>query len=537
MKKLGGADPVYGLSYDYYASGASNGRVQKITDNLDDNYTTTYEYDDYNRLDKAYGVAFYRDYDYDAWGNLTTVYATGAGEAVSYTLSYEQLNGAPKNNRISNAGFSYDAAGNMTNDGVAGYAYDAASRLKTTGGNTYEYDGDGRRVRQIVGGSNVFYLWSSVLGQPVVELDGAGGVYRAYVYSSGGQLMALQANDFQFYWVHPDHLGSGRRLTDTSGVVVYRAEFDPHGQVMSELASDGQTFKNSRKFTGYERDWATNLDNANARMLHFRRGRFMQPDVLGVGAADAANPQSLNRYSYVGNDPVNFVDPSGLLLESEDTIRIETWERGSWDMWFLWHYYFGWGGGSYYQPVVDGGGGGGGGQGGGVDLPAINTGDVKLAPPPFPCGAFAVGYRLTASDYLSRAGMNQFLSDRQPSESGLGFILRFNNLRQARDYVANSPYFNGGGGFGGSKHRGELVQIFGKGAIQDYRSKTRGKDALGNRSLQITFVSTGPNAGGAYTDTDQYAYNEGIRGFFGHAKELLRGAPFPFAKGEPCGPK
>ncbi|MCI0563188.1 MAG: hypothetical protein MN733_32325, partial [Nitrososphaera sp.] len=100
----------------------------------------------------------------------------------------------------------------------------------------------------------------------MVELDGAGGVYRAYVYSNGGQLMALQANDFQFYWVHPDHLGSGRRLTDTSGVVVYRAEFDPHGQMMYEWASDGQTFKNSRKFTGYERDWATNLDNANARM-------------------------------------------------------------------------------------------------------------------------------------------------------------------------------------------------------------------------------------------------------------------------------
>ncbi len=54
------------------ARSTSNRQVQKITDNIDPNYTTTYEYDDYNRLDKAYGVAFYRDYDYDAWGNLTT---------------------------------------------------------------------------------------------------------------------------------------------------------------------------------------------------------------------------------------------------------------------------------------------------------------------------------------------------------------------------------------------------------------------------------------------------------------------------------
>jgi RHS repeat-associated protein len=153
-----------------------------------------------------------------------------------------------------------------------------------------------------------------VLGEPVVEIDSTGGVYRAYIYSPGGGLLALLANDYQFYWVSQDHLGSARRLTNTSGVVAYRAEFDPHGQIVYEWAIDGQTFKNSRKFTGYERDWETNLDNAKARILHFRRGRFMQPDPLGVGAASATNPQSLNRYSYVGNDPVNFVDPSGLLL-------------------------------------------------------------------------------------------------------------------------------------------------------------------------------------------------------------------------------
>jgi RHS repeat-associated protein len=136
---------------------------------------------------------------------------------------------------------------------------------------------------------------------------------KVLVFSAGGQLLALQSYYSDFYWVHTDHLGSGRKLTSTSGTVVYRGEYDPHGQMIYEWSSSGEYYKNSRKYTGYERDWATNLDNAKARAFNHNRGRFMQPDPLGVGAADPSNPQSLNRYSYVGNDPANFVDPSGLL--------------------------------------------------------------------------------------------------------------------------------------------------------------------------------------------------------------------------------
>lgn len=102
-------------------------------------------------------------------------------------------------------------------------------------------------------------------------------------------------------------------LTDGAGAWVYRAEYDPHGQILAEFG--GATYLDSRKFTGYERDWATNLDYAKARTYHHNRGRFMQADPLGLGAAEATDPLSLNLYSYVGNDPANFVDPSGLNLE------------------------------------------------------------------------------------------------------------------------------------------------------------------------------------------------------------------------------
>lgn len=80
-----------------------------------------------------------------------------------------------------------------------------------------------------------------------------------------------------------------------------------------EWQSSGQTYLNSHKFTGYERDWATNLNYAKARTYNHNRARFLQPDPLGLAAADTSDPQSLNLYSYVGNDPANFTDPEGLL--------------------------------------------------------------------------------------------------------------------------------------------------------------------------------------------------------------------------------
>jgi RHS repeat-associated protein len=315
VKRADGTDPIINNEYDYHLGGANNGRIQKITDYLDGNYTTTYGYDEHNRLATASAPSFSRSYAYDAWGNLTNHTASGQGETGSYSLSYAtNASGATLNNQINSAGYGYDAAGNLTTERATSYTYDAANRLKTAGWlNNYEYDGDGNKVKQS-NGDTIYYLWSSLLGEPVAELT-SGGVYRAYVYGpGGGQVVAMRSYDGGFYWLHTDHLGSGRKMTDTSGALIYRGEFDPHGQSLYEWQVTGQTNLNSHKFTGYERDFGTNLDYAKARIYHHNRGRFMQPDPLGFGSADVTNPQSLNLYSYVRNDPVNFVDPSGLRM-------------------------------------------------------------------------------------------------------------------------------------------------------------------------------------------------------------------------------
>src|SRR5205085_12465788 len=66
-----------------------------------------------------------------------------------------------------------------------------------------------------------------------------------------------------------------------------------------------------QKFTAYEHDAETNLEFAHARYYSSSCGRFTSPDPFS-GSMKLTDPQSLNRYSYVSNNPANSIDPSGL---------------------------------------------------------------------------------------------------------------------------------------------------------------------------------------------------------------------------------
>ncbi|MDX2043139.1 MAG: RHS repeat-associated core domain-containing protein, partial [Acidobacteriota bacterium] len=304
------ADKVVDYAYQYYdANGKNNNRIRQITDNIDTAYSTTYSYDNYNRLTNATANAFSRNYQHDPFGNITNF--------SGLTLNYQtNSSGAPTTNRIDtdsqNFSYTYDAAGNMTVGAGQSYSYDGANRLKTASGGTssYGYDGDGKRVKKTENGATTYYVYSSKLGQSVMEVNSS-SVQRAYVYS-GSKLVAMQATDGQFYWLHTNHLGNSRAMTDGSGNLTYKGQFDPYGATLTEWSGSGNTNLNSKKFTGYERDSATGLDYANARMYNSARGRFMTPDPIGLKAADLRRPHTLNSYSYVQNDPVNLIDPGGL---------------------------------------------------------------------------------------------------------------------------------------------------------------------------------------------------------------------------------
>ena len=232
------------------------------------------------------------------WGNLTIKEGWG-GVNPSYTATYT-------NNR--RVGFDYDAAGNLLHDGQQTYSYDATGQQATASGTalSQSYDGDGVRVRKVESGATTYYLRSSVLGKQVVaEINGNGTFQRGYVYL-GGQMLAVQESN-QVSWVHQDPITKGHRLTNRRGGVDSWVEFDPWG---GKASGSTTSQRPPHRYTTYERD-ANGGDEAMRRRYESRWQRFAQPDPYD-GSYNLTDPQSFNRYSYVQNDPVNFVDPTGL---------------------------------------------------------------------------------------------------------------------------------------------------------------------------------------------------------------------------------
>ncbi len=206
---------------------------------------------------------------------------------------------------MTNTGFGYDLAGNMTQDGSGlTYTFDAENRITSAAGVNYAYDGSGLRVKK----SNGTLYWRSIAGDALAEADLSGNTISEYVFFAGRRVARLDASANVFYYF-PDPLGNTRTITDATGHVCYDADFTPYGQEINHTNSCPQNYK----FTGYERDPETGNDYAFARYYNPRLGRFMTPDPLGGGNDD---PQSLNRYAYVRNDPMNLVDPSGLCGQS-----------------------------------------------------------------------------------------------------------------------------------------------------------------------------------------------------------------------------
>jgi RHS repeat-associated protein len=120
-------------------------------------------------------------------------------------------------------------------------------------------------------------------------------------------MLAQQSNQSSL-WVHQDPVTKSRHLTDSSGGFVSAIELDPWGGETSRSINSSVT---SQKYTSYERE-TNGSDYAMNRELNIWYTRFYQPDPFD-GSYSLTNPQSFNRYSYVQNDPVNFIDPSGLM--------------------------------------------------------------------------------------------------------------------------------------------------------------------------------------------------------------------------------
>ena len=208
---------------------------------------------------------------------------------------------------------SYDAAGNLLGDGVHNYAYDAENRIQYVDRNAdgsyyagfYVYDADGRRVGRAANGSTTYYVYHSD-GQVAAEFDGNNNWLQSYLYFGSALVALYRGSNTGFY--HKDHLGSTRLITlsDQNQTVYDNMDYLPFG---TQIAGTSAT---SHKFTGKERDSESGLDDFDARHYGSSLGRFMSPDPAGLLAQKPTSPQSWNLYAYAMNNPLIFIDPTGL---------------------------------------------------------------------------------------------------------------------------------------------------------------------------------------------------------------------------------
>jgi RHS repeat-associated protein len=283
-----------------YGYGTSNdGRIRSRTDAVQPEHSAAYTFDEIGRLtavsggDASWGI----NWTLDRYGNRTAQSPSGlaTGRVGSQSLAYY-------NNKFGSP-VTYDDAGNLTYDGADHFYYDAENRLYKINSNDvlYAYDYAGRRIkRQITKDSNTvttYYFY------------GLTGLMSEFSTTSGASGAA--STDRLQYRVG-EQTGTAVMLMDSTGTPRENNRVFPFGEPWLAFAASD----NKEKFTTYQHDNddSTDLDYAMARYYVSRSGRFMTPDPGHVGAFPQ-DPQSWNAYAYVGNDPINRRDSTGLAWE------------------------------------------------------------------------------------------------------------------------------------------------------------------------------------------------------------------------------
>ncbi|MBI3652860.1 MAG: hypothetical protein HY231_17690 [Acidobacteria bacterium] len=320
-----GATSLMNLSYSYQATAGQNGatstagnsgQLMNIAGTINSQTeSAAYTYDNLGRLatsnQTTNGVSVQRRFVYDRWGNRTSEYDATSGGTQIQSVALQQSGGAPTN-RLSSVttgsttlNYSYDAAGNVTNDGVHTYTYDAENRVVNVDGGataSYGYDQQNRRVKKVISSTTTHCVWDG--GQVLAEHNGStGAVITNYTYAGSRMINKMTGGTTSYFL--SDRL-SARLTLDSSGNVIGRQAHLPFGE---DLNASGTTDKH--KMTSYERETETGTDYAVNRSYSAGIGRFQSADPYRMRGG-INDPQSLNRFSYTRNDPIDRIDPLGL---------------------------------------------------------------------------------------------------------------------------------------------------------------------------------------------------------------------------------
>lgn len=275
-------------------------------------------------------------YTYDIAGRLTTTTKNGlAYNSYIYDTNSNRIGGSQNGVAISATydaqdrmtayngfSFAYNAAGDLLSkttsatSSVTGFNYDVFGNLRSvtlpTKTISYSHDALNRRITRKSGSTiTARYLYDG--GRLIAQLTAAGVIARRYVYSAKAHVPDFVIISGATYRIITDQIGSVRLVVKTTdGAISQQIEYDEFGKILSDSNPGFQNFG----FAGGVYDHETKLVRFGARDYDGETGRWTAKDPIFFSGGDS------NLYGYVMQDPVNFADPSGLVIDDQTGGRI-----------------------------------------------------------------------------------------------------------------------------------------------------------------------------------------------------------------------
>lgn len=283
---------VLSLTYNYDFTG----NILGIADNINSSKSQSFTYDKLSRLTQANGAYGNLGYTYDTVGNRLKKTADGKTETYTYAANSNRL--------LSRDG----GLGESTKAIVS--VYDNQNRLSkvTADGQntTYQYNGKGERVSKTHNSTSTRYHYDQE-GRLITETQG-GIVTAEYIYLNG-KLLAFTSQDVNsqpISYVHIDHLGTPKALTNSSKKVIWRVEHKPFGDaiVQQDPEGDGKAVVFNLRFSRQYFDQETGQHYNYLRDYNHQVGRYLSSDPIGING-------DLNTYLYGNANPIRFTDPTG----------------------------------------------------------------------------------------------------------------------------------------------------------------------------------------------------------------------------------